>query len=610
MINISFDTWYKTCVMVREYSKKYGKFYIQLYPLNCSLDYFTTKEFYETYIKTGLIFTDSKNFDRMDNYCLKQNGSFRNRYLITPIMYLYYIAIGLHISEKYKSNRNSEIIINYGGDFKKGDLHYRNSYNNFVKAIINDVYEYNYFYKLDISDFFNKLDINHLNKKISNSMKFSQKEQMFLKEFLIFCGNGSFPQTECGTTSSYLATEIYFETIDNKLYNFLNKDEDIKKFKIFRYVDDLYILLDIDGRKNMDKIENRISAFYQNELYSHNLSINKIKSIFEKTDNIFCYLKSFSIFDDPYNDIEISDDYKQYLINFLSELCSISDNKSITYQKYEELLSKHFESGEDAFHASQLLYVLVYKNTSWLKNSRVIKKLKHIIKNDFNILTLDPRKIVAMIVNTHDEELINTFLNNLYIVAEKGKWNISYNYVAIEYLLYRNFVSTKLLNKMEVYYPSEVAFLKEYLKNDWRKKYKNDYLSNYINKINILKSPAITLKFLETTALLKKDYLLAQSYNKSYFDSITKHFEIKFDPNCDKDKIFYKKEELKAIYTNFINVSDVEWEKIDKLCNTRNGNPLCHASLTIFNSKNDINKKIVEDIVTINEFLDSILDRI
>lgn len=50
--------------------------------------------------------------------------------------------------------------------------------------------------------------------------------------------------------------------------------------------------------------------------------------------------------------------------------------------------------------------------------------------------------------------------------------------------------------------------------------------------------------------------------------------------------------------------------KIDKLCNTRNGNPLCHASLTIFNSKNDINKKIVEDIVTINEFLDSILDRI
>ena len=73
MINISFDTWYKACAMVREYARKYGKFYIQLYPLNCSLDYFITKEFYEIYIKTGLIFTDSKNFDIIDNYCLKQN---------------------------------------------------------------------------------------------------------------------------------------------------------------------------------------------------------------------------------------------------------------------------------------------------------------------------------------------------------------------------------------------------------------------------------------------------------------------------------------------------------------------------------------------------------
>ena len=323
MINISFKTWLKSCLLVRNYAKIYGKYYTQLYPLNCSLDNFMERDFFDKYIKSGLIFMDYENFDRIDNYCIKQNGSYRNRYLITPIMYLYYTAIGIHISENFKSNRNKEIEVYYAANFSKENLHYRDSYNTFVKLLLNHIYNYNYFYKIDIADFFNKIDINILNKKISNSMKFNQKEQMFLKEFLIFCGNGTFPQMECGSTSSYLATEIYFEQIDNNLYNFLCKEIGIKKFKIFRYVDDLYILLDIDGRYNTDKIENRITSFYQNLLYSHNLSINKTKSKFTTIDNIFSYLKSFSVFSSPYDDVEIPDVYKSHLINFLSDLCSI-----------------------------------------------------------------------------------------------------------------------------------------------------------------------------------------------------------------------------------------------------------------------------------------------
>lgn len=116
---------------------------------------------------------------------------------------------------------------------------------------------------------------------------------MIFKEFINWCGNGNFPQTECGVTSSYLATIVYFDIIDNRLYNLLSKEKTIKEFKICRYVDDLYILLDIDGRINTDKLENKISSIYEYLIYDYNLSINRKKSNFNKTENIFNDLKSF-----------------------------------------------------------------------------------------------------------------------------------------------------------------------------------------------------------------------------------------------------------------------------------------------------------------------------
>ena len=32
MINITYDIWKKACNLVKDYAKKYGKFYFQLYP--------------------------------------------------------------------------------------------------------------------------------------------------------------------------------------------------------------------------------------------------------------------------------------------------------------------------------------------------------------------------------------------------------------------------------------------------------------------------------------------------------------------------------------------------------------------------------------------------
>ena len=299
MININYDIWKEACDLIKKYAKTHGKFYLQLYPFYNynNLNTISSESFFNSYVSNGAIFTNYSNFDRIDNYCRKSDGSYRNRFLLSPIIYIYYISIGLYFSKKYNQKRNKNIYVVYGASFDDGDLHYRNSYHKFVDYIVDNNSEYNYYYKLDISDFFNKIDIDLLTKLLANSLKFNQKEQMLFKEFIKWCGNGTFPQTECGVTSCYLATIVYFDIIDNKLYNSLIKEKRINKFKICRYVDDLYILLDIDGRINTDVIENRISSLYENLIYSYGLSINREKSKFNNFDNIFSDLKSFSIFE-------------------------------------------------------------------------------------------------------------------------------------------------------------------------------------------------------------------------------------------------------------------------------------------------------------------------
>ncbi len=610
MIDITYNIWNEACALIKNYAKKYGKFYLQLYPFYNfnNLNNVSSKNFFDSYVSNGAIFANYSNFDKIDNYCRKNDGSYRKRPLLTPIMYIYYIAVGLHISKKYKQKRNDEIFVRYGGNFEKSDLHYRTSYRQFVNYISNISSEYNYYYKLDISDFFNKIDINLLTSLLANSFKFNQKEQMLFKEFISWCGDGSFPQTECGITSSYLATIVYFDIIDNRLYNLLFKENVIKKFKICRYVDDLYILIDIDGRINTDKIENKISAIYENLIYEANLSINRKKSNFRKIDNIFCDLKSFSILEDFDNNIDIPIEYKNHLFNFFTELVQFSEKGSINYQKYTNLIDKYFENPESTYHAGQILYFLIYKNIDWLKETRIIKKITKIIDNDFNVLSVDPRRLVSLIVNTHDEDLIKKFLNKLYCCAEEGDWIISHNFMAFQYLLYRNFASIKLLNKMKKYCPENVEFIIKYYKSDWRKSIVNNEIYSQITKLKYNETPISFFKFLEIISIKNKNVLQAQAYNKNYFDSVTKSIELTKGYSIDKNKVNYRKDELKNIYVTNLGISNDEWKTISDLCDKRNKNPLCHASCNIFFNKKDLTSTIMKDITETNDLISKIID--
>lgn len=127
--------------------------------------------------------------------------------------------------------------------------------------------------------------------------------------------------------------------------------------------------------------------------------------------------------------------------------------------------------------------------------------------------------------------------------------------------------------------------------------------------MNYKETPISFFKFLEIISVKNGDILQAQSYNKNYFDSITKNIELIKGYSNDKNKVNYKKDELKDIYVNKLKISKKMWSLINNLCDRRNKNPLCHASCNVFSNKQDLSVSINKDIENINNLVDLIINR-
>ena len=160
---------------------------------------------------------------------------------------------------------------------------------------------------------------------------------------------------------------------------------------------------------------------------------------------------------------------------------------------------------------------------------------------------------------------------------------------------------------MKIYCPENVDFIIKYYKNDWRKNIINNEIDVQVFKLNYNETPISFFKFLEIISLKNGDILQAQAYNKNYFDSITKNIELIKGYSKDKNKVNYRKDELKEIYVNKLKISNDMWTSINNLCDRRNKNPLCHASCNIFSNKQDLSISIRKDIDEVNILIDTII---
>lgn len=105
---------------------------------------------------------------------------------------------------------------------------YKQDYDYFYKTINTHVEECQYFIKTDITNFFTNINIDILIDKIDKRCNnaetvFTPTQLKMLKELLTYCGAGRFPIIENSVATSFLATIVYLDEIDERIYQFISK---------------------------------------------------------------------------------------------------------------------------------------------------------------------------------------------------------------------------------------------------------------------------------------------------------------------------------------------------------------------------------------------------
>ncbi len=592
MYKIKYETWKETCELLKKYSNKFGDYYFQLYPIKYSKNYDSIEEleFFKNNILNGKYLTEENNFIISENYEIKDDGTFRNKVLVPPILYIYYNAMVMEISNVYKMKRNSKIDVRYAGNYEKKQLHYKEQYFEFTKELEELSTTFDTFLKIDIKDFYDNININQLTLLLKNSITINEKEQMFFKEFIGFIGNNRFPQIDGGIASSYLATIVYLDIIDNKYYKVIKDILNTEDFKMTRYVDDLYIFF---NKQNFElkKLENRLTYEYTNLIHDFKLNINRKKTHLKASELIYEDINSISLEDEAVIEEELSDDFsREALKRFFESLIEKTETDGINYETYYEIIDKYFNNPNVKFYQRQIYNTIIYKKLDWFKETEIYPKLINILSKNNDIFIHDPKRLLASILNMHSMELIKKFLYNLYVKSEKHEWTVYDSFLTMRYLLYRNFKNVKLIDILKEKDINLYLYIENYINNDWVKNILQNEL--YFMEIDdkALEESIIFIRYLSIIEHKKENYLTFQAYMKSYFDSITSNLAYKKEGVKEN---FYEKRRILQFYkTNYILTADEE-NKISKFCDSRNENPLCHSNIKIIKNRNM--KKTIED---------------
>src|SRR5699024_4172945 len=213
---------------------------------------------------------------------------------------------------------------------------------------------YTYFYKFDVTNFYDSIDINLLFRKINkqNNVVIDLRSSLIYKRLMQAIGNNKYPTVENSTTLSFLATYIYLDSVDRNLESQLEKSDAIKEFQIIRYVDDLYIFFNTAEEK-IDVVGSKIKNMVIHEYQQVKLTLNEKKSLQGESKDV-CDNLNAALYDHYVNenDINISSLFDAGNIKaFLDDFINISNSHS--HQKYIEKIDKHFTKEDITLDLSQ-----------------------------------------------------------------------------------------------------------------------------------------------------------------------------------------------------------------------------------------------------------------
>lgn len=158
MFGITYDNWKNTCEMYFGPGTDSKKAYLQWFPFyklsKENEDMIKSEAFYTKFIESGCFVFYPSAMHHSENFIQKNDGSFREAVLVSPIMYLVLQCIGREIFNRYTEKRPRNISVFYAGAYNENRPKYKRSYDDFFKYLNLRMEKYDYFIKTDITDFF------------------------------------------------------------------------------------------------------------------------------------------------------------------------------------------------------------------------------------------------------------------------------------------------------------------------------------------------------------------------------------------------------------------------------------------------------------------------
>lgn len=616
MFGISYNTWINTCKMYFDLGNEKKALYLQWFPftkLSISEQRIIMSEgFYNKYIKTGafVLFPDAMHCS--ENYIQKNDGSFRDSSLLAPILYLVLQAVGKEVSMLYSSQRGYEIDVFYGGNYEEMRPYYKQDYDMFYKMININIEDCRFFIKTDLASFFSSINIDLLVKRIDDicnneSITISQTQLSIIKELLLYCGRGRFPLVENSIASSYLATVVYLDEIDNKLSTYIKAHiSAFTSYRIIRYVDDMYILISSDkSEKEILEAYNKIRNEYSSILKEYGLALNTQKCCLKPASEINDELKK-SLYDEFFcgEKHKIGSLFTGSLASFLGDLLDGVSNNNLDINKYNNLIEKHFSNDGIEFTSSEVYNYLVYEDETEVKSPNVIDIVIKMIRKDITFISFDPKRLSVIILHTHNEMAIKALLNQLFARDRAGLWNSYDTIIAISYLIQSEFKHRDLISTLR----QKCKDLDVYYYNYCARSFLHIMLSNRKLQSRCLiignDWKAIYLYFMYFMEKRRHNNLAQYAFYRNYFDRLTADlaFYVQKDksddvkPNYER---YYRENDQKKFFAIIPN-SDKILKRAHKM---RNANPLSHASAELID-KNSTSNDIDSNIVELEEMID------
>ncbi len=593
MININFNDWENVCKSFFNLNGSKLESYIQWYPFSKltenSKNIISSEKFFENFIKNGAIFKEYNTFNFPSHYSQKTSASFRNMSLVSPFVYLYIEAIGYHINQEY-TRKSKNVRCYYSGDLNENQFSYKNSYDKFFADINALSSVYDNFYKFDISNFFDAIDMNLLFKLINEREEvLDTRSSLIYKRLLQQIGGNKFPTVENSASLSYLATYIYLDKVDYELETVLQNEPQIESFQIIRYVDDLYIFFNtMEDELNLvsSRIKNAVIDAYRKV----KLNLNENKTKLGKSNEVNETLNA-ALYNHYVNkkEIDIAYFYDKYNIGyFLDDLYNLA--YSHNHENFKKILDKYFTKEGITYSSDEVLRYLAYYEDELFQDEAIICKIKRLILTDYNFINYNINIFLRIILKTNNGDLIKFLLNELFNKEKFNSFDVS---ISINYLLLRNFQHNDLMSKVKDVDSEIIDYIDRYCKQDFLKELDKEY--NYILNLNLKNafsdksSKVWYLYFLYKFHDKNGDTLEAFAYYKTYFDRIVSLLMCYKGISYTKRKLpdyhrHYKvnnvKKDFEELNPNYYKKQNID-NFLSELYRLRQYNPINHSSAEI-----------------------------